>query len=396
MTNNQSRLWRARWILPICSDPIKGGWIRIQDDRIVALGSGRPKDTAEDLGDVALLPGLVNAHTHLEFSDCQRPIGRNGIPLEQWIGQVVAARQDATPEAKQTAIRSGLQELRQSGTRLAAEITTPPCHYPPEVSRPELITFAEVLGLARQRWHQRLELGLRHSQRTGSAGWSPHAPYSTSLACIEACIELAQQYDRPLAMHVAESPVERELLSSATGPLARTLGELGVWRDEIFPWGNDPFGMLIDRLSKAPRVLLIHGNDLNAAEIERLRPHRHMTVVYCPRTHHFFGYAKHPLEQMLAAGVRVALGTDSRASNPDLSLWHEVQFLLRHRPDLAPKDVLAMATVNGADALGRSDLGRIDVGCCGDLGWMESSARTRNELYEEMGRNPYRWLSGFV
>jgi len=194
-------------------------------------------------------------------------------------------------------------------------------------------------------------------------------------------------------MHVAESPAERELLSSATGPLAQTLRELGAWCDRAFPWGDDPFRMLIDRLSKAPRVLLIHGNDLSAAEIECLLPHPHITVVYCPRTHQFFDYQKHPVDHMLAAGVRVALGTDSRASNPDLSLWHEVQFLLHQRSDLSPKDVLAMATIGGADALGRGDLGRIEVGCCGDLGLMETSAKTINELYEDMSRRRYRWLS---
>ncbi len=127
--------------------------------------------------------------------------------------------------------------------------------------------------------------------------------------------------------------------------LLKLLRSLGVWRDDLFPWGDDPFGLLIDRLSNAPRVLLVHGNDLNDAEIHCLQNHPNITVVYCPRTHDFFEYDKHPVDRMLAAGIPVALGTDSRASNPDLNLWREVQFLLQHRSDLAPDEVIRMATL---------------------------------------------------
>ena len=125
--NEQPRLLAARWIIPVSRDPINGGWIRIEDGRIAEIGEGRVPAGAEDLGDVALLPGLINAHTHLEFSDCRSPIGRPGIPLYEWIGQVVAARRQTTVESKQQAIEVGLKELQQSGTRLAGEITTTPC-----------------------------------------------------------------------------------------------------------------------------------------------------------------------------------------------------------------------------------------------------------------------------
>ena len=93
---------------------------------------------------------------------------------------------------------------------------------------------------------------------------------------------------------------------------------------------------------------------------------------------------------MLDAGVRVALGTDSRASNPDLNLWHEVQFLLQSRSDLAPHDILSMATLGGADALGRPDLGRIEVGCSSAMGTVATTAATIDNLYEDLSRNRYR------
>jgi cytosine/adenosine deaminase-related metal-dependent hydrolase len=389
MTNEQSRVLAARWIIPVSRDPINGGWIRVEEGRIVNLESGAAPANAEDLGDVALLPGLVNAHTHLEFSDCQSPIGERGVPLYQWIGQVIEARRD-TRESKQAAIAAGLKEMFESGTRLVGEITTPPCDYPSDAAQPELVTFGEVLGLQKERADERLESAAAHIQDNSNAGLSPHAPYSTLLDTVDACIELAGKCDRPLAMHVAESPEERELLSSGAGPFADALRALGVWRDDLFPWDDDPFEMLIERLAKAPRALLVHGNDLNDDEIEQLRSHDNLSVVYCPRTHHFFEYERHPVHRMLAAGVRVALGTDSRASNPDLNLWREVQFLLTNRHDLAPRDVVRMATLNGADALGRRDLGRIEVGCPAAMGVVQTDATNAEDVLESFVQSEYR------
>ncbi len=387
MANEQSQSLTARWIIPVSSDPINGGSIRISGDQIVEVAAGPAPPHAKDLGDVALLPGLINAHTHLEFSDEQGPIGEPGIPLANWIPRVIAARRETTAESRIGAIGLGLEELRQSGTALAGEITTPPCQYPDDSALPDLVTFAEVLGLDRERAEERLEASNRHNQLYSNGGWSPHAPYSTTPEAIDACVRLARRHDRPLAMHIAESPDERELLCRGTGPLADTLQELGVWRDGLFPWGENPFHALIEKISAAPRVLLVHGNVLDNAEIDRLRSHPNITVVYCPRTHHFFGYDRHPVDVMLSAGIRVALGTDSRASNPDLSLWREVQFLLRHRTDLPPSEVLKMATINAADALGRRDLGRIEPGSRAIFASVPSAARNVDELYADLCRN---------
>ena len=293
-------------------------------------------------------------------------------------------------ETRRCAIERGLRESSDSGVRLIGEITTPPCDYPSsDGSWPELVTFAEVLGLSPQRGSERLAAAIQHNAANEHAAWSPHAPYSTSLDLIESCVQRSIHTNRPLAMHVAESPAERELLTSGSGPFAETLQGLGVWRDGLFPWCDDPLGMLIDKLSQAPRVLLIHGNDLRPSEIERLSQHSHISVVFCPRTHAFFQHDRHPIDQLTAAGVRVALGTDSRASNPDLNLWREVQFLLQHRVDLAPSGVLAMATTAAADALGRSDKGRIEVGCRAELGYVKTTATKPDELHEDLAQGEY-------
>jgi cytosine/adenosine deaminase-related metal-dependent hydrolase len=354
------------------------------------IGSGAIPEGASDLGDAALLPGLVNAHTHLEFSDLVEPIGVPGMPLHQWIGQIVGARLGTSAESKQAAIQNGIQQLVDSGTRLVGEIATPPCQYRQAYDQIDLVAFAEVLGLDPIRADERFDAAMDHNESYEFAAFSPHAPYSTTLGTVDRCIEQARRLDRPIAMHVAESPDERELLSTGTGPFADALRSMGVWRDEIFPWGNDPFTTLIERLALATRSLLVHGNDFNDQEIDQLVTHPNLTVVYCPRTHHFFGHDKHPVDRMLAAGVRVALGTDSKASNPDLSIWKEVQFLLNHRPDIDPSEVLRMATINGAEALGRSDIGRIELGGLPGLGFVATDAVELDDVYRDLSQGVYR------
>ncbi|MFG0262551.1 MAG: amidohydrolase family protein [Novipirellula sp. JB048] len=409
---NRTRVFAARWIFPLASPPIHGGWVRVNRQQIVEVDQGRPPPGAEDLGDVALLPGLVNAHTHLEFSDCELPIGEPGTPLYQWIGQVMAARAATTSESKTHAIRQGLRESAAAGVSLIGEIATLPCDYPaagecvapsgrPVPSEgsesnerragasacPELVTFAETIGLSAPRGEERIEAAKRHLEQQPRGAISPHAPYSTSRSLIERCVAMARQFDRPLAMHVAESPEERELLCNASGPFAEALQQLGVWNQTLFPWQPQPMQWLITQLAKAPRALLIHGNDLRTEEIAKLAEHPTLSVVYCPRTHAFFAHREHPVQRLLQRGVRVALGTDSRASNPDLNLWREVQFLLRHRQDLDPQAVLEMGTIAGADALGHRRHGRLQPGAPAQLNRVMTTANTLAGVYRDLAEN---------
>lgn len=364
-------------------------------DKIVEIGSGRPTSDFVDLGDVALLPGLINAHTHLEFSDCRQPIGQPGTSLPQWIGQVIATRRDASAESKRQAVAAGLDESWRAGVRLIGEISTPPCDYSRCGTHEDMdiVTFAEVLGLADERGDERIAAAETQFRNAPNAAFSPHAPYSTSLRVIDWCVSRSRATNRPLAMHVAESPAERELLMTGNGPFADKFRQLGVWRDGHFPWGANPFSQLIERLAPASSVLLIHGNDLRQDEIDLLGQSSQFTVVYCPRTHAFFGYDPHPVAELWRAGVRVALGTDSRASNPDLHLWREAQFLWKHRPDLSPDQVLVAATIGGAESLGRSDLGRLDVGCRPGLGTVETSAKDSQGLFRDLSEQEYTPLN---
>ncbi len=356
-------------------------------------------DVVIDLGDVAILPGLVNAHTHLEFSSMETPIGDPGMALHDWIGLVQRSRTDAAADPA-VAIERGLQECHRSGVRLVGEIsTTPwPTLVPAEPMSVEIVSMAEVLGLSLPRQTERLALARRHLETAAipgrlSPGISPHAPYSTTPQTIEACAALSRDARCPLAMHVAESPHERELLEHGTGPLAEALRQMEVWQDGIFPWGHQPLKRLLRTLATADRTLLVHGNHLDDDEIDFIATQPQMSVVYCPRTHAFFGQPEHPVGRMIQRGARVALGTDSRASNPDLALWNEVVWLGQHRPDLEPIKAIEMATKNGADALGRRDLGRIEPGGRPGLITLPTTANTIDRLCADLIQSTPAWVA---
>jgi cytosine/adenosine deaminase-related metal-dependent hydrolase len=359
-------IYKARWIFPMCQPPINGGFVRVARGKIIEIGSikdfGFGKSQTIDLGDVALLPRMVNAHTHLEFSDCKSVIGQPGIPLADWIGKVIAARGASSIEQRQKSIAMGMEESVAAGVGLVGDIATTPSVYP-VTEEPLVLSFAEVLGLSSERGADRLAAAEEHekslTQRDSVPfAVSPHAPYSTPMELVRRCVQISVRNRCPLAMHLAESPDERELLESGTGRFADSLRDGGFWRPGLFPWtGDQPMSDLIGQLSKSHRALLIHGNDLKDAEIDLIARYDHISVIYCPRTHDFFGYNAHPVAKLIDAGIRVAIGTDSRASNPDLSVWREVQFLLHQRPDLDPYTVLQMATQWGADALLGADSG---------------------------------------
>ena len=342
----------ARVIVPGDGPPIEQGVLAVNDGIITDVFAG-PDTQATALGNVILLPGLVNAHTHLEFSTCTTPLpAENGMAA--WIGDVVAAR---LLEADRTdAIRHGLDELVAAGTSAVGEIAT--AAWP--VSQltdtdPACVVFREIIGLQSDRRADSLATARdflagdptpRHLR-----GLSPHAPYSVHPDLFMDLVRLAASHDVPLATHLAESSDELELLDTGGGPLRERLEDLRAWEDSAISPGSRPLDYLRP-LSELSHPLVIHGNLLGEEELNWLRQHRHVAVVYCPRTHSHFGHPPHPWSRLLDSGTPVALGTDGRVSNPDLSLWNELQFLAQRTRTRPAEDMLAMATLTAATALG--------------------------------------------
>lgn len=341
---------RAHWVVPVDGNPIEGGTVTIADGQIVALGT-QPEGPIEDLGEVTLLPGLVNSHTHLEFSELEQPLGQPGMTLPAWIQQVIASR-GTKHRDPQRAIAAGLQESSRLGVTTIGDIAT-------EITaniaadQPQVIGFQEVIGFSSAR-HDSVLTDVKHRLAASGldSGISPHAPYTVHPILLEHLIDLACKHKIPVAMHLAESPEELQLLTDGTGAFQKLLEERSMWDNEAIPAGSRPLDYL-KSLARAPRAIVVHGNYLDLEEIEFLASQRErMSIAYCPRTHAYFGHSPYPLSQMLTAGVRVALGTDSRASNPDLNLLSEMRHIAQHHPQVSPEQILRMGTLSGAEALG--------------------------------------------
>jgi cytosine/adenosine deaminase-related metal-dependent hydrolase len=362
---------RARWVFPIDRPPIDGGIVTIAGGRIVAVGENTSGQPPLDLGDVALLPGLINTHTHLEFSKLEQPLGRAGMGFAAWVERVVAWRREQGAGSQGSGVGAGLAESAKAGVVALGEIAMPGCPLesydsPASVA---VVALLELLSRSAERVQPLMDLAEQHvaalhgAGSNVTAGLSPHATYSVHPELLWRACELSAAERVPLAMHVAESREELELLELHTGLLVDLLKSLGVWEPNERPRGARPLDFL-RTLATAHRVLVIHGNYLASDEIEFLATHRErMSLVYCPRTHAYFGHEPYPLSVMLAAGVRVAIGTDSRASNPDLSLWNELRHIARHHPGVSPEAILRMGTLAGAEALGLAgDYGSITFG----------------------------------
>ena len=344
---------RARWVLPIDGPPILGGHVAVADGVIIAVGSHDPNcGPVTDLGDVVLLPGLVNAHTHLEFSGLAKPLGTPRTSLPAWIRSVIADRGRGDRDAA-AAIAAGIRESTAAGVVAIGEIATSPAPMYEAPGAPQLTLFQEAIGFSAGRVDSvSAEMERRVGAAGANAGISPHAPYTVHPRLLTRLVDLTVARRAPIAMHLAESREELELLREGTGPFQELLADRSMWDDSAIPRGSRPLDYLRE-LSRAERSLVVHGNYLDAEEIAYVGQRRaSMSVVYCPRTHAYFGHERYPLEALLAAGVRVALGTDSRASNPDLDLLKEARFVSAAFPAIDPAEVLRMATLSAAEALG--------------------------------------------
>jgi cytosine/adenosine deaminase-related metal-dependent hydrolase len=201
-----------------------------------------------------------------------------------------------------------------------------------------------------------------------SLGVSPHAPYTISPSLLRMLVMYAKRRNQPVAMHLAESEEELQLLDSGSGPFQELLGDRSMWDATAIPPSTRPLTYL-RMLAESPRSLVIHGNYLDHAEFAFLAEHAdRMSLIHCPRTHAYFAHPQLPLAALLKNGVHVAIGTDSRASNPDLSMLGEIRHLAHAHQDVAPDTILRMATLSAAEALGRADgLGSITPGKLANL-----------------------------
>ncbi len=362
---SESATYRAEWVVPIDQPPIKNGVVRVTNGLIQSVEQNPNVSTDEtDLGQVILMPGLINAHTHLEFSDLAAPLGQPGMEFSDWIERVVqyrtGMRQQENPlEAKITGIANGLKESRDAGVALIGEISSQPvCPQAYQESEVDLVVFLEQLGRDDSKLQSQLaslDEDIREFRNCDiPIGISPHAPYSVSDRLFERLLKCAELEKLPMAMHLAESKAELSLIKDQSGPFVNLLKKLNAWFPESFSGKKEPIEYLHE-LANACAALVIHGNYLSDTDLEFIAARRkNVKPVFCPRTHQFFQHDRYPLPQMCDLGIAVAIGTDSKASSPDLCVLTEMKIAYRLFPEVSAEEVVRMGTINGAEALGRS------------------------------------------
>jgi cytosine/adenosine deaminase-related metal-dependent hydrolase len=349
-------------------EPTHRGSIAIDNGRIVSVDEqgGVP---ARDLGRAAIMPALVNAHTHLELSYLHGKAARTEAFID-WIRTIMAARRqypDAADPRIIDAARAAIAQARASGTGLIGDVsntlvTAPLLH---EAAMPaqvfyELLKFnATDPGALAHEARARADAAVSADVRVSLA---PHAPYSVSPGLFGAIrTDLDAHAGGVTSVHLGESAEEMEFVKRGTGPWRTLLEELGVWTDEWKPPGTSPVEYLEQLGFLDRRVLAVHGVQFDGDDLRRLRA-RGMTIVSCPRSNQHVGVGAPPLEAFYAMDVNVAFGTDSLASAPDLNLFSELAEARRLAPRVSARALLDSATRQGALALGFEEFGTIEVG----------------------------------
>ena len=361
---------RAKYVMPNSRTIIENGAVAIQGSKIVDVGlyptvwsSGT--SPIHDLGEAVLMPGLVNAHTHLDLTGCADSIQR--VPkFTDWIFQIVGKR---TPETIGPSIRQGVQQSLAGGVTTVGDIDGTGGSAQILRDTPiRKVVFFEVLGFS----CESAAMGLtRLATYLGSppasdslltAALSPHAPYSTSAEIYRQCVMSGLS----VCTHIAETREELEFLSSGTGAFLDYLEAFGISTAEWVPPQRTPVQYMETLGVLREDSLLVHCNYLTDADVATLAESG-ASVVFCPRSHHYFYHTDHPVMQLVEKGTNVAIGTDSLASNWSLSLLDELKFLARAQPCIHPETLFDMVTCNGTKALGLAQVGRLEKNWQADI-----------------------------
>lgn len=389
-------LHRASWLLPIVSRPIRDAWVLVDDGRIVALGGpGDPvpdadglsdarrarlgtegpgtsalgtRDTAatgsRDPGTVAILPGLVNGHAHLELSWLRGRVPPGGS-MPAWAFRLISLRRNADSESTDPIVQA-IHGMRASGTSLVGDVTNTLSAWDALAdSDLAAFVFRELLGFNVEDPENLVRLARTELDALTPLAWIrsavvPHAPYSVSPALLRAIAAAAG--DGPVSVHLGESREELEFLRLGTGPWRLILEELGVWTGTWQAPGCRPVEYL-ERVGLVnDRLLAVHCVHLSDDELSRLAL-AGATVVTCPRSNRWTGAGVPPVERFYESGVRVAIGTDSLASVEDLNMFAELAIVRSLAPGIPASRILRSATLDGAEALGfGGELGSIEPG----------------------------------
>jgi cytosine/adenosine deaminase-related metal-dependent hydrolase len=392
---------RARTLLPVSQPPIANGAALIYGDRIRAVGSWsdlKSEAGAEvfDLGEVILLPGLVNAHCHLDYTDMagELPPPKS---FTDWIPLITAAKTAWSYSDYARSWLHGAQMLVRNGVTTVADIEAMPDLLPEvwDATPLRVFSFLEMTGIRARRQPREIIAeavekidSLAHPRC--SASLSPHAPYSTLPELMRNSAQVARERRWPICTHVAESADEFEMFTRGSGAMYDWLQR--NFRDMSDCGLGSPVEHLARNEMLGNNLIVIHANLLARGDAALLGKHR-VNVVHCPRSHAYFRHPPFQRERLVNAGVNLCLGTDSLATvsktgkeKPELNLFEEMRTLADSDQTVSPAEILRMATIAGARALGLSgQIGEISENAFADLIAIPAAGKNKDSYEIALG-----------
>ena len=373
----------ARIAVPINGPPIEDAVVCVSGERVAWVGrrvdvpATLLDDEEKDLGEVILLPGLINAHCHLDYTGMAGQISPPRS-FTDWIKSMVSLKGTWSLGEFESSWQSGAEMLLRSGTTTVADIEAVPELIPAAWERTPLRvhSFRELINVrSRVPAGEMVEravndwLGVNSAQNR--VGLSPHAPYTTSAELLEMAARAAHRRKWRLTTHAAESEEEFEMYMYRQGAMHD-------WLKSQRDMSDCGIGSPVQHLERCgyldENLLAVHVNHLWRHDAGVLGRHQ-VSVAHCPRSHDYFHHLRFPRDELESAGVNICLGTDSLATTRkernrplELNLFSEMQAFASKSPNVAPEKILRMATVNGAQALGMKGLvGEIVENALADL-----------------------------
>ncbi len=362
---------RARTVLPIVADPIRNGAAVVTGNRIADVGGfddirQRHTDDVLDLGERILLPGLINAHCHLDYTALRGKIGRPQS-FADWIRAINTEKAKLGDQNYVDSIQAGFSEARRFGTTTIANLTAFP-KLIAGIKEPIRTTwFGELIDVRNpQQADQIVDDAVEHLKSARHWGLAPHAPFTASAGLYARCEKVAREENILLTTHLAESRDEMQMFRDQNGPAYDFLKSIGRPMEDC--GAGTPVSRFLQTRKIDARWIIAHLNELDADDFALLQRAPKFHIAHCPRSHDFFEHAPFALERLRAMGFNICLGTDSLASNSDLNLFAEMRELVRKHPAVSPREALEIATIRGGMAIQQGGpLGVIQPGALADL-----------------------------
>jgi cytosine/adenosine deaminase-related metal-dependent hydrolase len=394
---------RARVVVTMDGPPIENGAVAVSRDQIVDVGrfsevSARYNRSIDDsppgsspsrasrlrrstsagsvvdLGEQALLPGLINAHCHLDYTCLRGKIPRQKS-FADWIRAINAEKANLSPEDYVRSINEGFAEAKRFGTTTIANLTA----FPELIARIQSPIrtwwFAELIDVRDpSRENEVVDVAVEQLKSAEHWGLAPHAPFTASANLYRRCEEIARSEDVLLTTHLAESSEEMSMFRDTSGPLYDFMKEIG--RDMNDCGRNTPLSQFTEIVRDSSTSvgmtdgwMIVHLNELTESDFDLLKESTtKFSIMHCPRSHAYFGRSPFPFEKLRELGFNICLGTDSLASNADLSLFAEMRAFQRKFPSVSAQEIVKMVTTSPARALRQENLlGKIRSGFVADL-----------------------------